>query len=472
MANGEDLVYDWQYNVVDEPTEWGFNWEYAECGTPEPTPRANHATLWLVMNADGATPIAALRAFFAGVQKVHPAIKFKVGNVRNENNDYELSVINKRTKAGLWKGTMVDRSTASDGSDLDPNVGNYAVFLCTNGEGVDLMKKIVGGGGCNNNNYGTMALIPHERVEIRLENDYKVVSVTGTGPDDDNTDGSSCGSNLATRFALFHGGGDEEEEVARCHLSYRDGSWDPSLGPTIEMLAVKQSSRGQGLARVLWYWVRRHIEDHFMVECLNNDAPLRHTMIKATQIGQSEVEIIRMEKDKDSTMYPLGFKQFLFDYCGFSVRQQKGAAAYILGSRRPKDEEAVLYVPLVDPTTLASRKKQLLQAAGTGSTTIIIRDGPKPGNAYMRERCGARMCHWCTNVAVDLLRCARCGVAFYCDPTCQKKDWKPRHKRWCNKTREQVREILVKEGNMIQQSDGTYSLMMNGPGRTFGDLGF
>ena len=38
---------------------------------------------------------------------------------------------------------------------------------------------------------------------------------------------------------------DLEEEVARCHMTYKDGSNDPSMGPTIEMLAVKQSRRGE-----------------------------------------------------------------------------------------------------------------------------------------------------------------------------------------------------------------------------------
>ncbi|EJK76708.1 hypothetical protein THAOC_01515, partial [Thalassiosira oceanica] len=48
--NGEDLVYDYQFHVVDEPSEWAFNWEYTECGTPTPTPRENRATMWMVQN--------------------------------------------------------------------------------------------------------------------------------------------------------------------------------------------------------------------------------------------------------------------------------------------------------------------------------------------------------------------------------------------------------------------------------------
>ena len=50
------------------------------------------------------------------------------------------------------------------------------------------------------------------------------------------------------------------------------------------------------------------------------------------------------------------------------------------------------------------------------------------------------------------------------------RDWK-RHKLWCAKTREQVREKLIEQGNMSQDSDGNYILHANGPNRTFGQMG-
>jgi hypothetical protein len=202
----------------------------------------------------------------------------------------------------------------------------------------------------------------------------------------------------------------------------------------------------------LWYWVRRFIENNFTIECLNNDAPLGHVMVKATQIGTNEVDI---RVDKDGSRHPLTFKEFLFDYCQFSVREQKGTAASMFSSRRPKDEEAVLYIPLLSHEELSSRP-------GAESS-----NAPKPGNAIFREKCGARMCHWCTKVNVDLSRCSRCGIAFYCNRSCQKKDYQ-RHKKWCGKTREQVKEQLIKEGGLVLLPDGNYALSMNGPSRSFG----
>jgi len=42
--NGEDLVYDWQHNVVEEPTEWAFNWEYYAEGVGRPCQRLASTT--------------------------------------------------------------------------------------------------------------------------------------------------------------------------------------------------------------------------------------------------------------------------------------------------------------------------------------------------------------------------------------------------------------------------------------------
>ena len=42
----------------------------------------------------------------------------------------------------------------------------------------------------------------------------------------------------------------------------------------------------------------------------------------------------------------MNFKEFMYDYCGFSVRVQKGVVAAMFGRNRPKDEEAVLYIPM------------------------------------------------------------------------------------------------------------------------------
>jgi uncharacterized C2H2 Zn-finger protein len=293
-----------------------------------------------------------------------------------------------------------------------------------------------------------------------LKNGFWLVSVTGVGPSGGSGGGGGGGGGggvddnnkesnivfigrLATWFALYH----EDIEVARCHLTYQDGSWDKSMGPTIEMISVKQPRRGEGLAKLLYYWINIFTEEKFTLECLNNDAPFRHIMVKkATQLSTIEVET-RAEEKNSSNMIPVGFKELMYDYCGFSVREQKGFVSYLMGGsgKRPKDEEAVKYIPLLTREELSSRTHDAL-----------VNQMPKIGKGYMRAKNGKRICMYCSRVdsdGMDLLRCNKCGVAFYCNASCQRNDWK-RHKKWCGKSREKVRKKMIEEGLMVEGEDG------------------
>jgi len=331
--NGENLVYDYRFNVVDEPSEWAFNWDYSECGTPNPTPRENWATMWMVQMVDD--PLLNIKRLFCQLGRQLP-IKLKVLQCSEDyvgDGDpclYKFTVVHKTNREIIMRGEM---DLPDDGSH-DPNVGLYAVFRATTKYGTTIMRSIY-----KNTAQGTIALVPHKSVEIMLDNGYQVVITTGEGineRDEDyslNDDFEQLSERLSTRFTLFH----EDEEVARCHMSYRDGSYDPSMGPTIEMIAVKQSRRGEGLANVVWYWVLWFISNNFTIECLHNDSPVKHVMIKATQIMTQEVELRQRKRDGD--LWPVGFKELLYNYCGFSVRVQKGAMASLFASKRPQDEE-------------------------------------------------------------------------------------------------------------------------------------
>uniref|UniRef100_A0A7S4T530 MYND-type domain-containing protein n=1 Tax=Ditylum brightwellii TaxID=49249 RepID=A0A7S4T530_9STRA len=444
--NDENLVYDYRFNVVDEPSEWAFNWDYGECGTSRPTPREHHASMWMTMNVDD--PIRATTSLFQQ-HGMRFGIELHVQNpTEDTDGNYILKVTSKRTRRVLMKGEMQE---PDEGGPLnDPNVGHFCYFTCHTEAGFEMMKCIA-----ENTSHGFCALVPHQEVEMMNDGGYRIVAVTGEGPDDhnenngdnensnDSDDGCGERGDIATRFTLFDG----EEEVARCHMTYRDGSYDPSMGPTIEMIAVKQSRRGEGLAKVLWHHVLRFIETHFALECLNNDAPIGTIMVKAAQITLPEVEM-RMTK-RDKSLVPLGYKHLLYDYFGFSVREQKGVGAYMFASRRPKDEEAVLYIPLLSKEQLA--KKRLTDK----------RNAPKPGDPFLRSKMGKRSCMYCSKVGMDLMRCAGCEVAVYCNSRCQKLDWKHRHKKWCNKTREELKELMIKEGAMMKLPDGTCSLNMS-----------
>lgn len=353
-----------------------------------------------------------------------------LGNIRLfRKGEEELDIVDD----SLENGTVLLEGSMHGQEVQDANVGRYAIFQAKTEKGCECIVKTV-----SRASWGYMACLFHDKVTKELEDGMKLVVTTGFGPDVKSSKG------LSTRFELILNNSENcqgEVVVARCHLSYRDGSCDQSMGPTIEMMAVRQDFRGRGLLPVLWFWVRAFIEDNFTIECLNNAAPLSHIMIKATQLTNMEVEV----KDGKS----ITDKAFYYDHAGFSVGKQLGIMAAMMGSRRPIDEEAVLYVPLLTMRQLKDRAGKRNMGEEPAST---------PGWTDHR---GARNCASCQLIGTGLLRCTRCGDVYYCDRNCQKKDWKDGHKRWCGKTRDEVHEELVQEGRRIQVEDGVWSTVYN-----------
>ena len=415
-GTGSSLVIDARFRLRPEPSEWGYNWEYAECSTPSPTPREGHGTLWMIANQSD-DPVHDIKTFFRMAGSNLGSIKLLTEEA-DEEDTVKLTVINKRTKEPLLEGFV-------DTEHQDPNVGHFATFRTKTNEGLLLMMKINA-----TSSYGHCAMLEHARVEQSVAEGYKLVVVSGHAPDEDEEKG------LATRFTLFEG----DQEIGRCLLSYRDGSYDPSMGPTIEMIQIRQDHRGKGFIKVLWHWVRCFIEENFTIECLNNDAPVGHVMVKATHLTLVEV-------DTTADGVSISDKDFFYNYCGFSVRAQKGFGQLMAG-RRPIDEEAVLYLPLLSQKAIKGRTKK-------------PPPGPSIGDASFVENIGARSCDCCLRIARGHSRCARCRDAYYCDRTCQKKDWK-RHKLWCCRTAEEIHEELVRQGLRVKEEDGSWADVING----------
>jgi hypothetical protein len=433
-----NLYYDWKFRTRKEPSEWGYNYEYSECGTSEPTPRDGHGTLWFVCNDDN--PLQLVKTFLNKLSgEMGNTIKI---NVRGGNR---LTVIQRATKETLCTGRMV-----TDGQD--PNVGQYAIFQSRSMPGLAILYQIVANAVQN----GRVAVVEHTKKEIEVAPDYKLVVVSGTAPGSDgdagddqgepNEDGEYHDPGLSTRFTLFH----RDEEVARCLMSYRDGSHDQSLGPTIECLSVKQSHRGKGLSKLLWYWVRCFIEENFQIECLNNDAPLGHIMIKTTQMSNTEIDT--QVNEFGENYVAVSDHDFFYEYNRFQVRVPKGVGAMMgmMGGTRYPEEEGVLYIPLLSTEKLNGRN--------SGNPDP---DAPMPGDATFTEQRGNRSCDKCRNVSSNHSKCSRCKDAFYCSRECQKSDWK-RHKRWCGKSAQEVDQLLVEEGYKVQMPDGNWAYSPQG----------
>jgi MYND finger len=306
-----------------------------------------------------------------------------------EFDDITKSSVEIQLKKG---GPVLIKGYITNGKTMDPNVANYAMLVSQSMEGMFWMRTMQASAV-----FGFCALLDHARICFDLgtsvDNEpLKLVSQTGHRPND-----SDDFESLATRFSLTLQDG---TEVARCHLSYRDGSYDPSMGPTVEMLAVHKNYRGKGLLPVLWYWVRCFLEENFTLECMSNDTTPGHAMVKATQLTGAIIDI------KDGVY--VTDKDFLYDCAGFSVRVQKDPLASFFTGGRPKDEEGVLYLPLLTRQKIAAR-----------SSSPLV----PPSAIPWPQKKGQRSCDRCGVMGAGLARCSRCKLVHYCTRDCQTYDW-------------------------------------------------
>jgi hypothetical protein len=467
----EQLLHDWEFRMREAPDSpdgsgcgcgsgsgsgsgsgWAYNWDYAECSTSQPTDRSDqghcYATMFLICNHTEDPVFDFIE--FCGQLSRHGALKAVEKQilviVDNDGPAAELDDDGKKTVSVTSKqsGAVLLRGWVTLGKSPDPNVGGYAELQAITEKGMFLMRVMEA-----STPPGYCSIIDHDRVEFDLGDGRILVKVSGFSPDDTSTDAdadadtdtsttASSNNELATRFTVRENGTD----VARCHLSYRDGSNDPSMGPTIEMMAVHQDYRDKNILPVLWYWVRCFIEENCTLECMNNDTTPGNVMVKATRLVNAEIE--------RKYGVPITDKDFFYDCAGFSVREQKGYMAAFMGSTRPKDEEAVIFIPLLSKDQIRERTEY------KGFNNI---DWPSTK--------GARCCYHCDKVWIGHLRCANCKVASYCTKSCQKQDWR-RHKKWCGKTKEQVHEFLVEQGLRVQQPDGTYTTVRGSRGMPAG----
>ena len=419
MPDSNLLVNALQFQIRKDGSEWAYNWEFSTCGTAMPTPRDSHATFWMTCNNR--------ETIFDDLQDFFRMARSKLGNLRLQQRGKNQVEVVSETQGVLLKGSMH--------GNCDANVGRYTKFEAMTEEGCELIIKC-----CTTISWGYRAFLFHDQVTREVDKDLKLVVTTGLGPDlNTNIDGDK--EDLSTKFELILNQEtvtkkEEERVVGRCLLSYHDDSFDPSMGPTIEMIAIHQDFRGKGLLPLLWFWVKTFVEDSFTIECLNKEAPLNHLMIKATKLSNTPIE----EKDGKS----ITDKEFFYNHLGFSVRKQLGVlAATKMGAItsstvRPLDEEAVLYIPLLTQGQLRERTERRSMGEEIN------------GQGWTNQR-GARCCGFCQKIDFGLLRCSRCGDVYYCNRECQKKDWK-RHKHWCGKSRAQVQLELEKQANPFNSS--------------------
>lgn len=375
---------------VNNHLDWPVDWEHAQCGNANPIARDNHATMWMTCNF-AESVLQDLSDFF---RMAHSKLHAKVERI----SDHRVAIKNDG-------GEVVLNGCMYTGED-EANVGRYAIFEATDEAGCEMIFKI--SAFCQ---WGYCAFLFHDKIERQIEPEKILRVTTGFG--------SNREHDVSTKFDLFI----RDIVVARCLLAYKDKSKDPSIGPTIEMIAVHKEYRGLKLLEELWFWVKRFVGDNFTLESLNNEATARSIQIKATKLTNTEIEL-------DETGSTVTDKRFFYEWAGFSVRRQIHQFPSTDRFEPPIDEEAVLYVVLPSKQDVSERAE-----------TRFYEGEANEFKQWKRIK-GSRNCWACLSIRMGLLRCSRCKLAQYCNTACQKRHYKD-HKHWCGKTREQVQEDLV-----------------------------
>jgi hypothetical protein len=255
-VRNQQLLDDWEVRMRGAPDSpegsgWAYNWDSAKCSTSQPTARSDdqghcHATMFMTCcrlhdPVNDFTDFCYRLSQQPFLQAVGKRILVIADNGPPlERGKRAVTVISNQSDAVLLRGSI----TLNNGPEFtgDANTGFYAQLQAVTEDGtivMSVMKNIVV------NQPGHCCIIEHNRVEVDLGGGRMLIRVSGFGPDETSTEPSS-NNELATRFTIRENGID----VARCHLSYHDASKDPSMGPTIEMMAVHKNHRGKTFSTI------------------------------------------------------------------------------------------------------------------------------------------------------------------------------------------------------------------------------
>ena len=263
----------------------------------------------------------------------------------------------------------------------------------------------------------------HTGVEFDIGNGLVLAAQTGVGPLTDRSSKTSglsnnCNSQLATRFTVTD---QEGTEVAKCHLSYRDASRDPSVGPTLEGMAVHQNSRGRVILPLLWHWVKSYCQENWTLECMNNDTPPGHIMIKATKLFNAVVDVI-FSADATTEERLILDKEFYYNYAGFGVRRLHGMMDNMMAMSQGespgnplKDDEAIFYAKFLSRQEINERgldgPPSVWKEVSPGQQVNVEtrKAPPSESSVAWKQNRGPKNCEYChKEIAVGKnLRCSR-----------------------------------------------------------------
>ena len=446
--------------------EWSYNWDQPECGTPQPKPRDSHGTLFLLWN--GTTTPADIPAVDQVARELGLTVLSakgdltgrdpselmadQVGGLRVRTNPpgflmfrsirspfyqksdieqfAELNKMRLLRHGGPMLGNqsmdiMSDSDLYCDAKPDDPWYGPLLVAQAKTPRGLEALKQIAA-----KSAPGKAVLIEHVQKNTALEKGLVLRVFTGLGddsiPEVDRSKlifGDMLGHadrlrELATRFHLYKGA----TEVARCHVSYRDGINVWTIGPTIEMIETAKPHRGHGYLRVLYdqvekhfhgIWKLRRLPDRYADGLKFGEAGQPGYILKATHLVNF---IVERKRKSDGFGKELTDKVFLAE-CGFEI-----------------NDVIQLMTPMMQQRTAGTAADEEMMKF------VVTADLPKRSKDTEQKR----FCENCKgqDAPAKFRHCGKCLSVVYCCRECQVEDW-PFHRLWCNKKPEKILKKLI-----------------------------
>jgi len=120
----------------------------------------------------------------------------------------------------------------------------------------------------------------------------------------------------------------------------RDGSYDPTIGPTFELIEVRSDHYGMGYAQFLFDHAMLFIHENAQILCHGVDSPLNTVMVKATQLLGCVVDAKAVIKDGGEYFETFTDKDLFYRFNRFDVRRAKGVMSMMEMNRIAIHKEA------------------------------------------------------------------------------------------------------------------------------------
>jgi hypothetical protein len=396
---------------------WRMNLKYAGCGCACPVVNSNCATIFFSISMDERCTKSELGVY---LQKCGYSPVAKGWTTENKSPSFDDFDRDPSMKFENANGDIYVHVTGS----ANPHYG-YVMQIDTCDESVISFFEGLRG------NF-SVAVMRHEYVEEPLETDgsrrFFVRRTTGCvnqehGQNERNSEGKRSPpdpsdplkwSGISTLVELVDGdAGDKEADnvVGLALLSYRDGSWEPCVGPTFEYITCRRDFFAEKpvLVVALLY---RCVEKWFLNNWTLIDKLSGKRFLKVTHAVNDVIDQDH-SKSPDQPGKFITREGFFFRYVGFRAITYNGGLGGLMSQCRDQNGEG-------------ERAYGRITASG---------------NALTDEVTGCHACDACYLVEKEprtFRKCSRCSRAYYCSEACQKADWKNGHKLWCCKRRDDI----------------------------------